>query len=226
MLMSSSIPKEQQSAFQRWEMTSFNEHHSTQINNTNSNGEINSLEMQAIKDQAYQEAYASGYKEAYEIGHKEGRQAGLEETKIELNVAITQFMSVLTSFNEDIQKAQQTIGQDLIDLAIDLAQKMTTTRFEMEPEIITSIISEAIASIPSIHQPAQLFLHPNDALIVQQFIGELLNPEVWKIQIDPHLERGGCRIETAQNIVDATRTTRWQRLTESISKATTPLDKI
>ncbi|MFX5705399.1 FliH/SctL family protein [Acinetobacter baumannii] len=40
----------------------------------------------------------------------------------------------------------------------------------------------------------------------------------WKIEEDAHLDRGGCRVETRTNQIDATTPTRWQRLGESLSK--------
>jgi flagellar assembly protein FliH len=40
----------------------------------------------------------------------------------------------------------------------------------------------------------------------------------WKIADDRQLEPGSCRIETANNQIDASLPTRWQRLAASLGK--------
>ena len=71
--------------------------------------------------------------------------------------------------------------------------------------------------LPSLQQPALLMLHPDDAEIVRAGIGHELDKSGWRIVEDAQLERGGCRVDTASNQIDAQIASRWQRLTASLN---------
>ena len=67
-------------------------------------------------------------------------------------------------------------------------------------------------------QPAVLMLHPEEAAIVRGAIGEELDKAGWTISDDATLERGGCKIDTPSNQIDAQVQSRWARLTHAVGK--------
>ena len=95
---------------------------------------------------------------------------------------------------------------------------MLKTALNVRPELILPTVSAAIHALPVLQLPASLTLHPEDAALVRKHLGEELAQQGWKIEEDAHLDRGGCRVETRTNQIDATTPTRWQRLGESLSK--------
>lgn len=218
--MSSALPKEQQTAFQRWEMTSFGDVRPAQIERATQAAKVSQAEIAAIKEQARNEAYTAAYKEAYTVGYQEGQQAGTLEMQAQLRQSM-QVLDVLKSnFKHQLTQAHHDIGQDLIALAIDLAGAMTRYQFEHHSEAIMEIVKDAIEILPAIHQPAQIFLHPDDLQLIKNLMGDVLEKDGWRLIQDTHLTRGGCRIETAQNMIDATYETRWARLTDVLSNKT------
>ena len=56
--MSSVLPKGQQTAYQRWELTSFGDARPSQVEKQNEVSRIAQAEINAIKEQARNEAYA------------------------------------------------------------------------------------------------------------------------------------------------------------------------
>ena len=46
----------------------------------------------------------------------------------------------------------------------------------------------------------------------------------WRVADDAQLERGGCRIETASNQIDAATGSRWQRIAAALGKESEWLD--
>ena len=82
------------------------------------------------------------------------------------------------------------------------------------------IVGEAIRYLPSLQQPALLFLHPNDATMVREHMGEELSKAGWRLAEDTHLEPGGCRIETGSNQIDASISGRWERIAASLGRDT------
>lgn len=219
MLMSNALPKGQQTAFQRWEMASFGDERPAHLERVAQATKVSEAEIAAIKEQARNEAYTAAYKEAYTLGYQEGQTAGSTEMQAQTRQALQGIESIKQHFQEQLARAHEDIGQDLLSLAIDLAGAMTKHQFEHHSEAIIEIVKEAIDMLPAIHQPAQIFLHPDDLNLVREFLGNSLEKDGWRLINDHHLTRGGCRIETGQNLIDSTYETRWARLTEALKSA-------
>ena len=208
--MSNTLPKEKQSAYQRWEMASFGEERPKQRVATTASIAKLSEQITAAREQARQEGYAAGLADGRDTGLKEGRAKAAKE--------VSQFKQVASSFQGEIAQANELIAQDLLDLSLDLAKAMLKSALTIRPELVLPIISDAVRYLPSVQQPAVLFLNPADAMIVRQFMGDELTKTGWRISEDKHIERGGCRVETASNQIDASMTTRWQRVTSALDK--------
>ncbi|MCU6435388.1 flagellar assembly protein FliH [Undibacterium sp. Jales W-56] len=221
--MSNAISKGNLSPFQRWEMASFGDERPSQQAEkkiTASLAEKISLEeISKLKETSHREGYANGYKEGYLAGLGEGKETAYAETKATIDTEVGQLKSLIESLSEQIHLTGKVVGSDLLGLALDLAERMLKTRIEVDPEIILPIVREAIDSLPSVQLPAQIFVHPVDAEILRTHAGDELSNAGWRIHADSHIERGGCKLETAQNMVDATIATRWHRLAEAVKKS-------
>jgi flagellar assembly protein FliH len=62
----------------------------------------------------------------------------------------------------------------------------------------------------------RLILHPDDATLVREQLGDQLSQSDWKIHEDAQIKRGGCRIEANGSEIDASMETRWQRIVATI----------
>lgn len=215
--MSNVIPKEKQTAYQRWELTSFGEARLSQLEKQQPEPpRLTQEEIDAIKEKARQEAYAEAYKEAYEAGFIEGRDAGYQEMQEQAKLMLEHLEELTREFKNQLNSSSESIGADLIQLAVSIASKMTKRQFEVAPETLIDIIHEAINLLPSISQPASIYLHPDDRELVKELIGDKLETQGWRFHDDPQLSRAGCRIETAQNTIDATYESRWKSLTDRL----------
>ncbi|MFZ6658636.1 flagellar assembly protein FliH [Undibacterium sp. TJN19] len=207
-------------AFQRWEMTSFGDNrpaHVEEVKQVTANtAAINRAEAEKIRESARQEGFAAGYKEAYERGLKDGQETGYNETVERVQSEIQALQQLAKGFSEQIGAASSQMGSELMELAIDLAQAMLKAKLDADPEIILPIVEDAISQLSAIQQPAQIFLNPEDAVIIKNQLGETLIEGGWRVIADPHMERGGCRLETLHNMVDASYATRWQKLMAGI----------
>jgi flagellar assembly protein FliH len=215
--MSNVASKGTMSAFQRWEMASFGEETPTptqtveQVVRAREITRENQLEIERLKD----EARRLGFTE----GHSAGLIAGRIEGQEKLDAEVSQFCDLAKQFSGQLSIASKAIGEDVFKLALDLAQAMVLSKLEIDPDTIIPIILDAIESLPTVQQPAQVNLHPVDAALVKANIGDRLSAAGWRIVSDARIERGGCTLETAQNIIDATFDNRWQRLTDSIKSS-------
>lgn len=207
------IPKERLTAYQRWEMASFDE-----APNQGTAQASSKEELIAIREQARHEAYAKGLAEGYQTGHSEGLKAGLAEGLAQTNQLIEQLTSIATHFNDELAQADNLIAADLLDLAMNIAQAMLKTALPIHPELVLPVINEAIRGLPAMQRNAKLILNPEDAVLVKQHLQEELGQNGWSIVEDSGIEAGGCRIETGSNQIDATLSTRWQRLAAALGK--------
>jgi flagellar assembly protein FliH len=122
------------------------------------------------------------------------------------------------NFAESLRQADQLIANDVLELALHLAKGMLKNALQIKPELILPIVREAIEYLPVLQQPALLILNPEDAPVVREGIAEELDKGGWRVIEDPTIARGGCKVDTASNQIDATVQARWQRLTLALGK--------
>ncbi|MGZ3158410.1 MAG: flagellar assembly protein FliH [Burkholderiaceae bacterium] len=206
------VPKEQQTAYQRWEMNSFGDNRASTRTAAGSaaNNKLTIEQTAQLREEARAKGYADGL--------AEGRAAGLAQGRAEAAGEITTLQTLAESFSQEVIRADELISQDLMGLALDIAKAMLKTSMTVHPELILPIVGEAIHYLPSLQQPAILFLNPADVAIVKDHMSDELNKAGWRISEDMQLQRGGCRIETATNQIDASTQTRWQRIAEALGK--------
>jgi len=216
------IPKELMTPYQRWELASFDEPEPLPPEAEEAEEApppaLTAEELDAIRAHARQEGLAEGYQQGLHSGHEEGYLAGLQQGQQEVNEIIGHLRQVALTFGTEVAQCSENIAPELLNLGLDLGKAMLKTALKVKPELILPTISAAIHALPGVQLPALLFLQPDDATLVRQHLGEELSKNGWRIVEDGDMDRGGCRIETGTNQIDATTQTRWRRLAESLSK--------
>lgn len=192
-MSSKSIPKEQLSAYQRWELNDF-EQASDGVKLPTAN------EIQHIQQQAYQEGFA----------------AGMKDGRAEAESVAQQMQTLMKELHQSMNQFEITMAQEIMDLALDIARQMVRSALEVNPEIVLAVVREAIESLPQINQNPVLYLHPKDAELVRNMLAQEYQESVWRVVDDPLLERGGCRVETSTAEIDANMESRWQRIVTAL----------
>ena len=201
------IRKEDQPTYQPWEMDNFNADFRSVTSVDCAAVTLPTIEqISAIQEQARQEGYLAGHAEGVAAGHE---HAALEAARL-LHLAET--------FSTETAKADEIISQHVLDLALDLARALVKSALTLRPELVIPIVKEAVRYLPVLHPPALLYLNPDDAVLVKDKIGDELTKMGWLLTDDSQLEPGGCRVETANNQIDASLPTRWQRLLAALGK--------
>jgi len=189
------IPKEQLSAYQRWELSSL-EDHPQNLSVPLPTAE----EVERIHQQAYQEGFAAGMRD----GRAQGDAFSLHQREllIELERAMEQFEGVM--------------AEQILALAVEISRQMVRQTIKHDPKVILAVVREALEMLPLSAQGLVLALHPEDAGLVQQMLAELNERSGWRIVEDAHIERGGCRIESSTSEIDATVESRWKRIVAAL----------
>lgn len=233
------ISKEFQSAYQRWEMTSFGDERPSARAQRDAEAAAAAAaarayeppppsepmiqlptaeELEAIRAAARDDGYAEGLEAGQAEGHAAGYEEGLALGRAEAAEELEHLRQLATTFGDAVTQADEAISNDVLELALHLARGMVRTAFDVKPDLIIPVVREAIDYLPNLQQPALLMLHPEDALIVRSGIGHELDKNGWRIVEDDSIARGGCRVDTASNQIDAQIGARWQRLTHALGK--------
>ncbi|QNB01535.1 flagellar assembly protein FliH [Massilia sp. Se16.2.3] len=171
-------------------------------------------EMEALRESARAEGYAEGLEEGRAAGHAEAYEAGRVAAAEELGA----LRAIAATFSAAVAQADETIASDVLDLALHLARSMVRSAFTVRPELVIPIVREAIDYLPVLQQPAIPALNPDDIDIVRAALADELDKGGWRVVADPQIGRGGCKVDTASNQIDAQAASRWARLTQALGK--------
>lgn len=219
-MTSSAIPKEQLTAFERWELPSFDAAPAIAPVVLSANLLTENAATAAAAAAAVAEAAAlnasrqQAHDEGYTAGHQAGYAAGIQQGQAET----ARLLALMENLQIALTQVDEQLAQSLLDLSLEIARKMVADLIQIKPDVILKIISSAISSLPHFNQNAHLIMNPLDADLVRKQMGEELAHAGWKIFTDNKIEQGGCRIETAHSNIDATNPARWQNIVESIGQ--------
>jgi len=231
------MSKDTQGAFKRWEMTSFGDERPSSLAARIQAEERaaaqaaaaqaaaaapvvpamqlpTAAELEALREGARAEGYAEGLEEGRAAGHAEAYEAGRAEVAAEME----SLRAIAQTFSGAVAAADETIASDVLDLALHLARSMVRTAFTVRPELVIPIVREAIDYLPVLQQPAILALNPEDVEIVRAALSDELDKGGWRVVSDPQVGRGGCKVDTASNQIDAQASARWARLAHALGK--------
>jgi len=223
--------KVQLTAFQRWELPSFdpvpvaapvkqvilNETAPPEVLVTTASA-VSNTEAEAAAIAVAAEEMQKRQTEAYDKGYTKGHQAGYAEGLLQVQTEAARIQKLLDNLQIALTQTDEQLAQSVLNLSLEIAHKMVIEVLQIKPQIILKIISTAISSLPHFNQNAHLIMHPDDAELVRKQMGEELAHSGWKIFTDAKIEPGGCRIETAHSNIDATNVVRWQNIVASIGQ--------
>lgn len=207
------IPKEQLSAYERWEMSSIGHGHNGSASKAapardNKPSELTE-KLAQLTEKARQEGYAIGLQQGYAEGNQQARQEhGVNQE------AITH---IANSMQAALEVNQEEISHDLLRLALDIAKSMLKSSIEVNREVVIPVVLDAMQALPYVQKPAKIIVNPDDAAIIRQELAEEIKG-TWQVVENMEIERGGCRLETGANQVDATNAVRWKRINEALGQ--------
>lgn len=156
-------------------------------------------EAATIRENAKRQGYEEGIAQA---------RGDIEELKLSLN----NFLDAKTEVFE-------YIAPDILEISMDIAQKIIKKNIEEDPEIILRLITEVLKSLSKEEPKIKIMVNPTQAELTKDRIPEIakaLDMES-KINIssDDTIELGGCIIQTSNGIVDATIKTQLEIIKEA-----------
>jgi flagellar assembly protein FliH len=176
-------------------------------------------ELMDSKQSAIEEGFAKGFEDGKLAGHQEGFKAGIAAGQEQIQEAVQSLSEITFDLQKLFAYSREHIAQEVIDLSIDLAKAITYRSIEKQPDIIFDVVEKALEQIPILQLPAKILLNPQDAELIEANQGRSLSEAGWRIISDAGISRGGCRLETGSNDVDATVETRFLKMMAALGKS-------
>jgi flagellar assembly protein FliH len=198
--MSVVIPKENLTAWQRWELGSFDQ------TKASASG--------ARKPAAGTLPTANDVERIHRDAHKQGYDAGYEEGTARARMEALRLHTLVEQLDAALGEFDQQVAEELLGLALEVARQVVRQTIAARPAAILDVVREALTQLP--HQHAAIYLHPEDASLVRSHLGDQLTHLGHRIFEEASLARGGLRMEAGGSHLDAGVETRWRRVIEGI----------
>ena len=165
---------------------------------------------QEIERDAYSQGFAQGEKDGFDYGQK-----SVQVVKSQLE-RITQNMEALPA------KIFQDYRTWLIRTSIGIARQLVNREILASPDIVADTVSALIEEAEE-QGVLTVYLNPNDLEIVEKRADLSLgaNGKHIALKADRELERGGCRIESAVQLLDASIAILFENLEKKVLAAAT-----
>lgn len=219
------IPKEQLTAYQRWELGGLD---SAEAVATRASADApqqqesvtvalpTAEELERIHQQAWQEGYRLGLEE----GRKAGYDAGIREARI-----YQERLQLLAEALDNARLRQdEQLAREVLELALSIAQQVVRTSLKVKPTLILPAVREAMANLPALTGHTRLVVHPEHAQFVRECLANEYPQLAWKVAEDPSLDLGGFRVENAHSEMDATVALRWREIIAALGADASWLD--
>lgn len=159
---------------------------------------------QADPEQARERGYAEGF--------EQGLRAGMEAARKQLTEQAKQITHVLASADQALIDVGEKLSREVADLAFAIARQVVRYELTLDKEAVLPLVREALSALPEGTQYGQLMLHPADATVVRDALGDELADKQWRLVEDRSLSPGGCRIVAPCGDINATLEMRWARV--------------
>lgn len=219
------LPKEQLTAWQRWEMTSFAEELGPAPYEEKAvpASVLEPLEPALLIDEAALdslrlEAQMAGEKAGYQQGYTRGQAEGYAAAMTAVREQAEHLRALTLALPTALRVAEREVADDLMALALDIAQQVLGQAITVEPQAILAVVRELLQAEPALAGAPQLILHPDDASLIKEHLPDDLQAAGWRIRADATTNRGGCRVLATSGERDATLETRWERVAAMLAR--------
>lgn len=153
----------------------------------------------------------SAWQAGYDAGLAQGRAAAQREQEARLRTLeqqVARFDAILVTLARPLAELDEAVERELAELACAIARQVVRRELRTEPAHVIGAIREAVALLPSTARDVRVLLHPEDAALVRERLGDGGAGRAWTITEDPMMGRGGCRVVAESSTVDARLETR------------------
>lgn len=159
-----------------------------------------------------EELQQQAYQEGFEAGRREGREAGMAE----VSEYAQRLRAICELLGGPLEELDQAVETQLLQLVTIVAQQVIRRELKANPGEIVAVVRESLAQLPVASREVRVQLHPDDAALMREALGQPGGEKGWQIVEDPVITPGGCRVVTEMSRIDATVESRLNALVASL----------
>lgn len=153
-----------------------------------------------------------------EAAAKEGYQEGLMQAKAD----IEDVKNAITSFAGAKQEVFEYIAPDILEISVEIAQKIIKKELQQDPTIILDNIMEILKGLSKEETKITLRVNPSQVSLLKSEIPNVmsnigLDAKILIVPDDTVME-GGCMVTTNNGVIDATIETQLAIISEALKE--------
>ena len=156
----------------------------------------------ADREELIEAARLQGFNVGYEAGHAEGLAAAEEAAALMLQ----RMQSIIATMHESHSTFFRAAERQVVDLALQIAQKVVEREVENMPDLAVNVIHAALEEMDG-RTALRVRVNPEDEEVLRrrwsQVVPSGLSLERIELQADERVQPGGGIIETTHGSVDA-----------------------
>ena len=145
-------------------------------------------------------------KEAYEKGYAQGQKDGLEYGRKSMQIVKERVEELVAGLQDLPEKVFKDYRDWFLQTCLTIARRIVRRELAAQPEALTQLIDSLLADAEA-GQALTLYLHPSDLEMIKKHTDFLASTERSDRKLilkpDPGLDRGGCRLESEIQLLDA-----------------------
>lgn len=142
----------------------------------------------------------------FNVGHAEGYAAGLAAAEQAMAGEVQRLREILARVYEDHATLYRSAERQVVDLALQIAEKVVEREVENMPDLAVNVIRAALDEMDA-RTALRVRVSPDDLELLQRRWSQLVPPSISPDQVelaaDERIQPGGAIIETTQGQVDA-----------------------
>jgi flagellar assembly protein FliH len=170
-----------------------------------------------------------GFEQGFQAGLAEGRHQAEAEMQARMQAFMDdqgqqlaqRLQQLFEAAQGQVQSLQQTLAQGVLDVASDIARQVIRRELSLDTQAVLPVVLEALEVLGADHKAAVVRLNPQDLEALGTQIESDFANLALTLRGDPTLEAGGCVVESAGTVVDASLPKRWQRVVATLGQAKT-----
>jgi flagellar assembly protein FliH len=155
--------------------------------------------------------YEDGLRDGYARGLEEALLQGRQARHAEIEAIAQRGDALVAALTAQLATLQSTLAGDLTQLGVEIARSAFGAALRVRDDAVVPAVNAALAAIVDDRARPILRVHPDDALLLGEQLGPLLEARGAQLVPDASVLPGGCRVETPRQAVDATVQTRWRK---------------
>ena len=211
--MSKIVPKEELSAYQRWELGGLGERLEPPPA-----APAGAVRTPPAAEPAFAMPTAADLEALEEQARAEGYAAGYAEGRAQADAEAARLRGLADDLAGSAGRAEEELAEAVMKLALGVARQVIRERLRAKPELLLGVVREALQSLPMVNEHPRLVVHPANAALLRAYMDEDSALLGWRLHEDETVTPGGCRLETAHGEIDASLEARWQRALAAIGR--------